>query len=64
VPFHTPLLIACLPPAARCNRSNSSDSRVKQHGMVPLENLVGRATEIFMTDDWQRAGRWIGSPKK
>jgi len=46
------------------NRSNSSDSRVKQHGMVPLENLVGRATEIFMTDDWQRAGLWVGSPKK
>jgi signal peptidase I len=44
------------------NRSNSSDSRVKQHGMVPLQNLVGRATEIYMTDDWQRAGLWVGSP--
>jgi signal peptidase I len=45
------------------NRANSSDSRVRQHGMVPVKNLVGRATEIFMTDDLQRAGLWVGSPK-
>jgi signal peptidase I len=43
------------------NRANSSDSRVKLHGTVPVKNLVARATEIFMTDDWQRAGTWIGS---
>ena len=43
------------------NRSNSSDSRVRQHGTVPMKNLVGRATEIFMTDDWERAGLWVGS---
>ncbi|MEA2930960.1 MAG: signal peptidase [Hyphomicrobiales bacterium] len=45
------------------NRANSSDSRVRQHGMVPFGNLIGRATEVFMTEDWNRAGLWIGSPK-
>jgi len=45
------------------NRANSSDSRVRQHGMVPFRNLIGRATEVFLTEDWDRAGLWIGSPK-
>jgi signal peptidase I len=46
------------------NRANSSDSRVtRQHGMVPFKNLVARATEVFMTEEWSRAGLWVGSPK-
>ena len=45
------------------NRANSSDSRVRQHGAVPVGNLVARATEIFMTDDMERAGLWVGSPR-
>ena len=45
------------------NRANSSDSRVARHGAVPVENLVARATEIFMTDDMARAGLWVGSPR-
>ena len=46
------------------NRANSSDSRVKEHGFVPLKNLVGRATEILLTDDVERFGLWIGSPTR
>ena len=45
------------------NRANSSDSRVmRNHGMVPVQNLVARATDVFMTEDLDRAGLWIGSP--
>jgi signal peptidase I len=45
------------------NRANSSDSRVtRQHGTVPLKNLVARATDVFMTEEWSRIGLWIGSP--
>jgi len=36
---------------------------VARHGAVPVENLVARATEIFMTDDMARAGLWVGSPR-
>jgi signal peptidase I len=50
--------------AAGDNRANSSDSRVKQHGFVPVKNLVARATEIFLTEDAERLGLWIGSPAK
>jgi signal peptidase I len=46
------------------NRANSSDSRVAQHGLVPLKNLVARATEIFLSDDMERIGLWVGSPTK
>ena len=46
------------------NRANSSDSRVKQHGTVPLANLVGRATEILNSEDWQRVGLWVGAPQQ
>jgi signal peptidase I len=46
------------------NRANSSDSRLKQHGVVPMKNLVARASEIFLTDDPQRLGQWIGTPAK
>jgi len=46
------------------NRANSLDSRAwDQHGPVPLENLVGRATEIFLTDAPDRVGLWVGAPK-
>lgn len=45
------------------NRANSMDSRARQHGMVPFENLIGRAAEVFMTNGWSRAGLWVGSPK-
>jgi signal peptidase I len=50
--------------AAGDNRANSSDSRARQHGMVPLKNLVARATEIFLSDDVERAGLWVGTPGK
>jgi signal peptidase I len=47
------------------NRANSLDSRAwEQHGPVPLENLVGRGTEIFLTDAPDRMGLWVGSPKQ
>jgi signal peptidase I len=44
------------------NRANSSDSRVKQHGFIPVKNLIARATEIFYTQDPERLGLWVGSP--
>jgi len=46
------------------SRANSSDSRVKDHGFVPVNNLVARATEIFLTEDSERLGLWVGSPTK
>lgn len=46
------------------NRANSTDSRMwSQHGPVPIENVVGRATGIFMTDAPDRMGNWVGSPQ-
>lgn len=46
------------------NRANSLDSRMwKQHGPVPIENVVGRATEVFLTDVPERGGLWVGSPQ-
>jgi signal peptidase I len=45
------------------NRANSIDSRVRQHGMVPFRNLIGRAAEIVRTEDWSRLGLWVGSPR-
>lgn len=44
------------------NRANSTDSRVRQHGTVPFRNLIGRAAEIYLTEEWSRIGLWIGSP--
>src|SRR5262249_16913949 len=46
------------------NRSNSSDSRVAQHGFVPVKNLIARATEILLSEDVDRLGQWIGSPAR
>jgi signal peptidase I len=46
------------------NRANSSDSRVKQHGFVPVKNLTGRATEIVLSEEGERFGLWIGTPAK
>jgi signal peptidase I len=44
------------------NRANSSDSRSKQHGFVPLKNLTDRATVIIYSHDSRRRGLWVGSP--
>jgi signal peptidase I len=45
------------------NRSSSVDSRTwRQHGPVPIANVIGRATELFLTDAPDRAGLWVGSP--
>jgi signal peptidase I len=46
------------------SRDSSVDSRdILGHGPVPLENLVGRATEILMTSLPDRAGEWVGTPR-
>lgn len=46
------------------NRADSVDSRMwKQHGPVPMQNVVGRATEVFLTDVPERGGLWVGSPQ-
>ncbi len=45
------------------SRANSIDSRSgAEHGPVPLENIVARATEIVLSIELSRIGRWIGSP--
>jgi signal peptidase I len=44
------------------NRDNSTDSRVRTHGLVPSDNLLGRATDILMTPLPDRAGQWVGAP--
>ena len=43
------------------NRSNSTDSRISMHGPVPVENLIGRATEVLWSDTAARRGLWVGS---
>ena len=44
------------------NRDNSSDSRAEPEmggpGMVPVENIVGRAAFLTWTKDWT----WLGTP--
>jgi signal peptidase I len=66
--FYATTAAVTVPPdhffAAGDNRANSSDSRVQQHGVVPMKNLVARATEIFLSDDGDRLGLWVGSPSK
>jgi signal peptidase I len=49
--------------AAGDNRANSADSRWDKHGFVPLQNLAGRATQVFMSQDEDRQGLWIGTPR-
>jgi len=45
------------------NRANSVDSRsAAEHGPVPLESIVARATEIVFSTEVSRIGRWIGTP--
>jgi signal peptidase I len=38
------------------NRGNSFDSRLPDHGLVPIKNIVGRASAIFYARDWSRIG--------
>jgi hypothetical protein len=45
------------------NRANSVDSRdTLAHGPVPLENLIGRVTDVAISRHLTRMGRWIGTP--
>jgi signal peptidase I len=45
------------------NRANSVDSRDRvAHGLVRLENLIGRVTDIAFSHNLARMGRWIGTP--
>jgi signal peptidase I len=41
------------------NRDNSQDSRVPQVGFVPMENVIGRVTYLFWSDDLGRIGTWV-----
>jgi signal peptidase I len=45
------------------NRADSEDSRdVVAHGPVPVSKLIGRVTDIALSHDLSRLGRWIGTP--
>jgi signal peptidase I len=45
------------------NRANSVDSRDSlAHGPVPLQNLIGRVTDVAISRHLRRMGRWIGTP--
>jgi signal peptidase I len=45
------------------NRAASVDSRdTIAHGPVPLENLIGRVTDVAISRHLRRMGRWIGTP--
>lgn len=46
------------------NRANSIDSRAATHGLVPVANLIGRATDIAWPRDLTRIGQFIGSPRR
>lgn len=45
------------------NRDNSLDSRTLPQlgglGFIPIENLIGRVTYIFWSDDLRRIGTWV-----
>ena len=45
------------------NRSNSLDSRVQSHGMIPVANLRARVTEIGYSHEFGRLGLWVGNPR-
>lgn len=45
------------------NRNISVDSRVQNHGMIPVGNLRGRVTEIGFSSDFGRLGLWVGTPR-
>jgi signal peptidase I len=45
------------------NRANSTDSRVANHGFVPMGNVIGRASEVFSSTDAGREGVRVGSPE-
>jgi signal peptidase I len=45
------------------NRAQSVDSRDGvAHGPVPLDNLIGRVTDVAISRHLTRMGRWIGTP--
>jgi signal peptidase I len=45
------------------NRASSDDSRdMAAHGFVPMTKLIGRVTDIALSSDLSRMGRWIGTP--
>jgi signal peptidase I len=44
------------------NRSNSEDSRMTGHGLLPVSNILGLATRIVWSPDVHRIGTWIGTP--
>ena len=47
------------------NRANSADSRDNAaHGPVPMDNLIGRVTDITISRHLARMGLWIGTPSK
>jgi signal peptidase I len=47
------------------NRAASVDSRDEvAHGPVPVENLIGRVTDIAFSHTLARMGRWIGTPSR
>ena len=45
------------------NRANSMNSRAARHGFVPVQNRVGRATEIFWSKGAGREELWVGTPR-
>lgn len=42
------------------NRANSVDSRL--YGPVLIGNLIGRVTDIVLSDHFDRVGKWVGTP--
>ena len=45
------------------NRADSVDSRdAVAHGPVPVDNLIGRVTDIAFSRVVTRMGRWVGTP--
>jgi len=46
------------------NRDNSRDSRYQGVGIVPDQNVVGKAVRVWMNWGFPKAPRWgrIGSP--